>query len=207
MPRRQSKSRRRERPLPRLWLFTDERVADDTLLASARALPQGSGIVFRHYRTSRTARRALYDRLRAVAKRRRLVLLLAGRAQDAAAWQADGIHAGSTAHRLRGVRRGLRSTAAHDAKQLRAAERAGADLVFLSPVFPTRSHPGARALGPLRFGLIAKHARIPVVALGGMTAARFAHINALGAHGWAAIDGLTANGAHPCSSTHQRKAM
>ena len=196
MRRRQPKSRYRKEPLPRLWLFTDERVADDILLASVRALPKGSGIVFRHYRTPKGARRVLYERIRAIARRRGLVLVLAGRLQDAAAWKADGFHAGSDAHRLRGVKRGIRTAAAHGMKALRAAERAGADMVFLSPAFPTRSHPGARALGSLRFGLIAARARIPVVALGGMTPARFRRLRALGAHGWAAIDGLTGPGAN-----------
>ena len=69
-----------------------------------------------------------------------------------------------------------------------AARRSGADAVMLSPVFPTRSHPGSRALGPLRFRLMAARAGIPVIALGGMnriTAKRLA---------WprqAAIDGLS----------------
>ncbi len=191
MPLRQPKFRRWNPALPSLWLFTDERVADAILLASVRALPQECGIVFRHYRTAKGARRALYEQIRGIARRRGHMLLLAGREQDAAAWRADGVHWGSDVHRPRGVRRGLRSAAAHTMKDLRAAERAGADVVFLSPVFPTRSHPGARALGPLCFGFIARRARIPVIALGGMTAARFRPMRALGAYGWAAIDGLT----------------
>jgi thiamine-phosphate pyrophosphorylase len=60
--------------------------------------------------------------------------------------------------------------------------------VFLSPVFPTRSHPGARALGRVRFGLIAQQARIPVIALGGMDARKGRSLRALGAYGWAGID-------------------
>ncbi|WP_343868577.1 thiamine phosphate synthase, partial [Caenispirillum bisanense] len=47
----------------------------------------------------------------------------------------------------------------------------GADAALLSPVFPTRSHPGAATLGPWRFSLWAGAARLPVVALGGVTAA------------------------------------
>ena len=62
-----------------------------------------------------------------------------------------------------------------------------ADALVLSPVFATRSHPGAPPLGPLRFRLLARQARVPVIALGGMTARRAA---ALGA-AWAAIDGLS----------------
>ncbi len=55
--------------------------------------------------------------------------------------------------------------------ELRRAERAKAGCVFLSPALPTRSHPGARALGPVRWGLMARRSTIPVLALGGMTGA------------------------------------
>ena len=82
--------RRHRKSLPGLWLMTDERVADDRLLAAARALPRGrAGIILRHYRTPPAQRRALFDALRAIARRRRLVLLLAGPARAAAAWRAE----------------------------------------------------------------------------------------------------------------------
>ena len=67
--------------------------------------------------------------------------------------------------------------------------RARADLVLLSPVFPTRSHPGAATLGPVRFGSMALGRR--VAALGGMDAQRFKRLRYLGAYGWAAIDAFT----------------
>src|SRR3546814_6186712 len=51
----------RKRPLPRLWLMTDERVDDETLLTAIRRLPQGSGIILRHY-TLPTHKRRLLDR-------------------------------------------------------------------------------------------------------------------------------------------------
>ena len=55
------------------------------------------------------------------------------------------------------------------AQDLRELARAGrAVAVLLSPVFPTRSHPGAASLGPLRFRLLAARAQVPVIALGGM---------------------------------------
>jgi thiamine-phosphate pyrophosphorylase len=63
-----------------------------------------------------------------------------------------------------------------------------ADAVLLSPAFATRSHPDARALGPVRFRLLAQHARMPVIALGGMTART---ARRLASPRWAAIDGLS----------------
>jgi thiamine-phosphate pyrophosphorylase len=43
------------------------------------------------------------------------------------------------------------------------------DAVFLSPVFATTSHPGAKPLTPERAAMIAAQAQVPVYALGGVT--------------------------------------
>jgi thiamine-phosphate pyrophosphorylase len=170
----------RRHPLPRLWLMTDERQGQG-LWTALRRLPRGSGIVFRHYHLPAGERRALFARVRRVARSRNCLLLLAGPAALARRWGADGGHDP-------GRRRGAFSASAHDLRELRAAERAGAALAFVSPVFPTRSHPGARVLGRARFGLIAGQARIPVVALGGVDRRRAASLRRLGAYGWAGID-------------------
>lgn len=119
------------------------------------------------------------------------MLLLAGTGRDATDWRADGVHQGRDARTLGQRGHGIRTAAAHDAREVRRAQQAGVDLVFLSPVFATRSHPDVRPLGALRFGLIARRTRVPVAALGGMTPARYRRLRALGAYGWAAIDGLT----------------
>ena len=175
-------------PRPRLWLMTDERQGE-ALWTALAGLPRGAGIVFRHYHTPPEERRALYEKVRAVARRRRLVLVLAGPARLATAWRADGAHG-------RGIRRSARpllvTAPAHDRPELVAAREAGAHLIFLSPVFATRSHPGGLTLGPVRFGLAAQ-ARPGVIALGGMDAARDRRLRALGGYGWAAIDALTPN--------------
>jgi thiamine-phosphate pyrophosphorylase len=179
----------RRQPLPRLWLMTDERIGDALWPALAR-LPRGSGVVFRHYATPQDARRRLFERVRAIARRRGLTLVLAGPLRQAAGWRADGVH-GRSGH-VRTARPLIRTAPAHDQSELVAAMRARADLIFLSPVFPTRSHPGAPALRPIRFGLAVPRPSPGnrIVALGGMTPHRFQRLRALGAYGWAAIDAL-----------------
>ena len=168
-------------PLPRLWLMTDERQGDGLLAAVGRLPPHRAGIVFRHYSLTPAARRARFAQVRRIARRKRLLLLLAGPDSTARAWGADGSHG-------RGQGRGLRSAPAHDLREIRAAERVGAALLFLSPVHATRSHPGARALGPAGFARLARQTRLPVIALGGIDAGKARDIGRLGAHGWAAID-------------------
>lgn len=176
---------------PRLWLMTDERISGDQLLSAVARLPRGAGIVFRHYRLHPTARRALFRQVQAIARRRGLALLLAGTARQARAWRADGWHGGGGRTVGTPPRRMLHTVSAHDLPQIRAAERTGVDLVFLSPLFPTRSHPGGNVLGKVRFGLLSRQARTPLIALGGMTRARARTLGSMGVHGWAAIDGLS----------------
>lgn len=163
-------------PLPRLWLMTDERQGDGLMAAVAR-LPAGAGIVFRHYGLDETERRALFDRVR---RAHAGMILLAG---QAAAWGADGSHG-------RGPGAGFRSAPAHDLAEIRAAETAGASLVFLSPVFATGSHPGRVPLGAGQFRALAGATRLPVIALGGMNAERAKGLG--GAYGWAGIDAWSA---------------
>ena len=162
-----------DQPLPRLWLMTDERLGEQLFEAIAR-LPEGAGIVFRHYGLAEDGRRALFERVRAAHPD---LVLLAGPPDVAAAWGADGSH---------GRHRGALTASAHDLAELRLAEAAGVRLVFLSPVFATRSHPGAAPLGPDGFAALAAATALPAVALGGMDAARAKGL--AGADGWAGID-------------------
>lgn len=166
-----------------MWLFTDERQGDGLWVALAR-LPRGAGVVFRHY--DAVDRGGLARRVRAAARRRGATFVVAGSARDARAMRADGQHKPQWARG--GWAPGLRTASAHDVRELCAAERAGAGLVFLSPVFATASHPGARALGRVRFGLLAQHARGRVAALGGVDAKRYCRLRALGASAWGGID-------------------
>lgn len=165
---------------PRLWLMTDERTGDALFPALLR-LPPGSGVVFRHYSLERSERRALFRQVRRVARARRLTLAVA---RPDRLGTADGVH---------GVAKGagLRTWPAHDRREAVAGARAGAHLLFVSPVHPTRSHPGARALGPARAAALGRGLAPKLVALGGMTPRRFRAARGLGFHGWAAIDALT----------------
>lgn len=172
-------------PLPRLWLISDAR-NDVALETALRRLPRGSGFVFRHYHLPPEERARRWRALARIARQRGHWLIWAGDSAAARAMQAHGSYGppGKAARKPDLPR----ITTAHSLAELAAARRSGADAVMLSPVFPTRSHPGSRALGPLRFRLMAARAGIPVIALGGMnriTAKRLA---------WprqAAIDGLS----------------
>lgn len=168
--------------VPRILLLSDAR--NDAMLEAALArLPRGSALVFRHYHLPPHERRARFDRLVQLARAHGHAVILAGTMRAARAWGADGAY-GNAAMLARGGP-GLRLVTVHSLREIARAQRA--DAVLLSPVFPTRSHPGGKVLGPLRFALLAAQAPTPVIALGGMTPAR---ARRLGRVRWAAIDGF-----------------
>lgn len=167
---------------PRVWLMTDERIAD--LDAAAARLRRGEGIVFRHHATPLAERRRLFARLLRIARRRGLMLVRAG---DVPMRGEMGVHGPA-----RMIRPGIRTWTAHSRIEALAGVRAGANLLFVSPVFATRSHPDAAALGPLRAAAIGRGLPVSAVALGGMNARRYREVKRFGFMGWAAIDALTA---------------
>lgn len=181
MPNRQPSPHDR---LPGLWLVSDAR-NDARLEATLARLPRGSGLVFRHYHLDPAARRRRFARLARIARRFGHRVVLAGSQAEARAWGADGAYG---APRVLGRQTGgLRLVTAHSLREIAVANRAGADAVLLSPVFATRSHPGAWTLGRVRFRLLAVRALVPVIALGGVDTAR---ARMLRWKKWAAIDGI-----------------
>ncbi|MBU6268537.1 MAG: thiamine phosphate synthase [Sphingomonadales bacterium] len=171
--------------IPAIWLVSDAR-NDACVEAALRKLPRGSGFIFRHHHLPEPQRRTRWQALRRLAHANgHLAILAAGPAQ-ARHWRADGAY-GPPARLAPGPAL-LRLVTTHGLHELLAARRARADAVLLSPVYPTRTHPGAPSLGPIRFRALACHAGIPVIALGGMTAHR---ARALRIAHWAAIDGLS----------------
>jgi thiamine-phosphate pyrophosphorylase len=166
-------------PIPTQWLMTDERMGDD-LWAAIDALPRGAGIVFRHHATGLAQRRALFAQVARLARRKRLTLIRAG---STPLGDEAGVHGKG---RLRpGC---IRTWAVHSRAEAIAGKRAGADALFVSPLYSTRSHPDAGALGPARAAAIARGLYIPAIALGGMDARQFRKLRRFGFHGWAAID-------------------
>jgi thiamine-phosphate pyrophosphorylase len=119
---------------------------------------------------------ALASRLRLLTRRHNAHLLVHTQADVARAVQADGMHVSAeNMGEIPAMRTWLNdprmsfSASCHGLDELRQAHEQQADFAMLSPVFPTRSHPGAPHLGVVRFKEIADQSPVPVVALGGIT--------------------------------------
>ena len=152
--------------------MTDERIGDALFLALL-ALPPGAGVVFRHYRLPAAERHRLFLRVRRLAKARRLRF-------SAARVTGTIGHGGRVAL----------TYPAHDRCEAIAGVRAGATWLFVSPLYATRSHPGAEGLGVRKAVPITRGLPVKTIALGGMTASRWLKLRRHGFDGWAAIDGL-----------------
>ncbi len=189
--RRLEAARRNSKPrLPVLLFFTDPARTPDVEAIAAR-LPRGAGIVYRAFgaATALPGGRVLAG----IARARGLAFLVGADSRLARALAADGVH---LPERLAGRAAVLRRTkpgwivtaAAHSRPAIIRAERAGAQALVVSPVFPSRSASAGRALGVVRFAALARGAKLPVYALGGVSAANAARVIGAGARGIAAVD-------------------
>jgi thiamine-phosphate pyrophosphorylase len=149
-------------------------------------LPRGAAVLLRGATPEVAVRVARLCRVRG------LVLLISGEGRLALRLGA-GLHVPDRAA-TRGLlpfllnRRGRRLSAAlHGWAGIARARRICADVVLVSPVFPTLSHPGASALGPLRWAALARAAGRPAVALGGMSPRLMRRLPGRLAAGWAGI--------------------
>jgi thiamine-phosphate pyrophosphorylase len=173
----------RQRPLPRAWLMTDERMGDRLWEAIDRLPIKHAGIVFRHYRAPPDVRAALAGRIADICHRRSLALAIAADADLASSLDADLVH-----NPVVVPSRLPFSRSVHSIGEAVTAKAENAALVFVSPVYPTSSHPGRKPLYRPLASRIAKTAGAPAIALGGMNAVKFARLEREGFYGWAGID-------------------
>jgi thiamine-phosphate pyrophosphorylase len=193
---RAARKNRAARRLPYLLMLSDPARLADPAAVLAR-LPRGAGVVLRDYESTGPVsfRLSCARALAQSCRLRGLRFIVAGDARFAIAADAAGLHLpewrvkqGAQRDLALARQRGLIVTAAcHSLAALRRAEALGADAVLLAPVLPTRSHPGAGVLGPLRFAALVRATRLPVYALGGIDEAGAARISQSGAAGIAGI--------------------
>ncbi len=180
-------------PLPRMLVMTDSARLPDPI-AAVGAMPPDAALVFRHYDSA--DRRGLAKDVARACRRAGVRLLIAGDARLAREVGADGLHLPEWMvrrdRRWRQLRRAgwIVTAAAHNPRAIEWAAAAGADAVVVSPVFATRSHPGAPILGPIRLARWARRAPVPVYALGGVDAGTARRLLAIPLAGLAGIRGF-----------------
>jgi thiamine-phosphate pyrophosphorylase len=169
---------------PSLYFFTDPARTPDPA-AVARRLPRGSAVVFRHF--GRADRFTVGAELAAICRARRLVLLVSADPALARTLRA-GLHWPARLLRRRRFGKALVTVSAHTRRDLARAERFGADACVLGAIFPSRSSAQRPPLGLARAAVIARAARVPVIALGGVNARTARQLIGRGFAGLAAVD-------------------
>ncbi|MBI3774035.1 MAG: Nudix family hydrolase [Gammaproteobacteria bacterium] len=183
--------------LPSVYLITGEPEAD-----TAQFLQRLERVVSLGVRLVQLRAKSLdADRYRALAhdalhvcRAHHAQLLLNCEPELAAELSAAGVHLSSA--RLAALReRPLPRTqwvaaSVHSLDQLRQAQAIDVDFVVVSPVLPTRSHPGAVPLGWDGLRAMTESAAVPVFALGGMNAEQLWRSYEHGAQGVAVLSGI-----------------
>jgi thiamine-phosphate pyrophosphorylase len=138
---------------------------------------------------------ALAEQLRALTARAGALLLVNDRLDVAVASGADGVHLGGGSMQVNVARRLLPAGALVGVSTHVAAEAAAtaADFAFFGPVYSTPSKASYGApQGEARLREAAAAARVPLLAIGGVTPARIPEVRAAGAAGAAVIRAILA---------------
>jgi len=175
--------------LPPVLFLTDPHRTPDPV-ATAKRLPAGWGVIYRHFGATDAAGTA--SALARVCAERGLCFLIAADPQLAMIAGADGVHwphVNVAASRKWQSRFALMTSSAHSPAELRLLANYPVDAALVSTAFASSS-PSARApVRPLRMRKIARASACPVFALGGITAENAAQV--AGFTGIAAVDSLT----------------
>lgn len=185
------------RPLPRVHAITDASVLalDDLGVRAAAIAAAGSSVALHaRDRASGGARlAALTARFVSLAWPPEASVMVAGRPDVAAAVGAQGVQlaAGdlSPADARAVLTHGWIGRSVHSADEAARAADEGADYLLAGSVFESASHPGRPAAG-LAFITAAARSGLPVIAIGGITAANAGAVRDAGAWGVAAIRAL-----------------
>jgi len=160
-------------------------------------LPEGAAVIFRDYQI--TNRDEWGMQLAKRARTNNLLFYVAGDEALAHKCNADGLHL-PTYQALRINKKSenlLLSVACHTQEELLTAQRLKADSAFLSPVFPTQSHPNKNHLGSDDFRQMASTCSVPVIALGGVSLDNFMQLKGKNIAGFGAISAFTSSDENP----------
>lgn len=180
--------------LPRVHAITDERIAAlGDLEARAEALAAAGGAKLALHARGRALPGRAHAELARRLTRPPALLFVNDRLDVALAAGAAGVQLGAGSLAVADARRlgpeWLVGVSVHSLAAARAARAAGADYLLAGPAFPTATHPGAAPLGARGVAEFLA-AGLPVIAIGGVTAAGARELRAAGVYGVAAIRAL-----------------
>jgi thiamine-phosphate pyrophosphorylase len=184
-------------PLPIVMLVTDRRACDGRRLEDVVEAAVDGGVNVVQLREKDLPARELYDlaqRLRQIVGTQAL-LLVNDRIDVALAAGAHGVQLGGTSLPCDVARELapdlLIGRSVHDVANAATAISSSADLLVVGTMFASRSHPGLTPAGPSLIRKVAALSNVPLIGIGGITAANATQVIAAGAGGVAAITSIT----------------
>jgi len=216
--------------LPCLMLVTDRLLCGgaDGLIAAVEAAVQGGADAVQLREKDPDGRRLPPEDLlplacrlrqatlgRAVPAGRQALLLVNGPLEVALASEADGVHLPESSPPVRRPREAvpvgrqgfLVGRSVHSLEAARRAEAEGADYLVAGPVYETRSHPGRKPAGLSLIEEITRSVRVPVLAIGGISATRAEEVVRAGASGVAVISAILAQPDRRAAAGDLRRAL
>ena len=169
--------------MPYVWFLTDS-IKTKTPLDTSRKLPDNSGILIRSYNIQN--KEIIIKNIINLKKRKLHTVLVSGKHKSHS--NVDGAHLPSWLNSSFFINKKLISMSAHGARDIRKSINIKADIIFISSVFDTTSHPGGKSIGVIKLGLMAKLFKKPVIALGGINNNNISRLKGLPIFGCAGID-------------------
>ncbi len=185
--------------LPRLHIVTDDAVLSDRhFVQRARAVLEAGGPrIALHVRGHDTPTARLFrcaEAAHAAGSRTGALVVVNDRVDVALACGASGLQLGRGSLPVPDARMlftaGAIGYSAHGADEAASAVAAGADFVLFGSVWPTATHPDARAAGMQGLEAAVRATTAPTIGIGGVTPARVQEAAAGGAWGVAVLSGV-----------------
>ncbi len=180
--------------------FSDQKKVKN-IEESIKKLPKNSAIIIREYHLNDKERLRFAKKIVKLTKKRGIKTLIGKNIALAKEIGADGVHFSDFDKlpiNLRTNRKFKKnfifSYSCHSERSLQKAYKINPDMVFISPIFKTTSHPGTKALGLKNLAKIAfknkNHSYLPlkIYALGGINLVKLKSIRKLPISGFGAID-------------------
>jgi len=159
-------------------------------IAIAKRLPEGWGVIYRHF--GKPTRGETAAALSKIAKSNHLALLIAADPDLALTVKADGVHWPEL--QLGKARRWaktfpLMTASAHSPAAIRRAENSPIDAALVSTVFASNSNSAGKPMGAIALKRIAAQTALPIYGLGGISASNAHKISSYA--GLACIEGIS----------------
>ena len=180
-----------------LYLITD-RTTSSLNLTEITQRAVRAGIKTIQLREKNMTKKELYKEALSIRKftlKHRATFIINDYVDIALAVNADGVHLGQEDMPIREARKLLGENkiigiSTHSLKQAVDAQRAGADYIGFGPIFKTTTKDAGSPKGIESLIEIKKHIKIPVVAIGGITAGNASLVFETGADAAAAVSGI-----------------